>query len=114
MASMQGFRCRQCRMELLAKPDPARHLELTGWTPPILCCGQSLQPLTPDQVLSVPLPRRRLARCPRCGYQVRVVIHPVGALVCMLCQREFVLLQDVGAREDRGAPAAAPGSGFRG
>lgn len=91
MGSIRGFRCEWCHAEVLAT---ARHASVTGrraWTPPVLCCGQPLRPLETGQVLSAGLPRRRMARCARCGYEVWVIVHPVGALVCAVCQADFVV-----------------------
>lgn len=92
MASIRGFRCGLCRAEVLASREPASLMGRTDWTPPVLCCGQPLRSLEPDQVLSTMLTRRRVARCPRCGYKVRLVVHPAGSLVCMPCQMEFVVI----------------------
>jgi hypothetical protein len=58
---------------------------------PILCCGQPLRALDLDQVLSVPLPRHRRVRCPRCGYAVWVIVQPVGSLTCSGCQAQCVV-----------------------
>ena len=91
MRSIRGFRCGVCRAEVLAFRAPAALPPRAEWSPPILCCGQPLRPIEPDQI---PLPtgtRGRLARCPRCGSQVHLIVHPAGPLVCMLCQTEFAI-----------------------
>jgi hypothetical protein len=89
MGSIRAFRCEWCRAEVLAT---ARHAAVIGgaaWTPPVLCCGQPLRPLETGEVLSAWLPRRRVARCARCGYEVWVIVHPVRTLTCAVCQAEF-------------------------
>ncbi len=91
MSSIQGFRCGQCRAELLTTSEPA-NLHRSGWTPPVLCCGQPLRPLDTGQVLSIPLVPRRVARCPRCSYKVCLIVQPISPLVCMVCQMDFVIL----------------------
>jgi DNA-directed RNA polymerase subunit RPC12/RpoP len=91
MSSLQGFRCRHCRMELLAQPPELVRHAVADWTPPITCCGSPLLRLPPEQVLGAQLPRRRRARCPRCGAEVRLIVHPDGPLACLICQREFAL-----------------------
>jgi DNA-directed RNA polymerase subunit RPC12/RpoP len=93
MGSVRGYRCTSCRGELLATAEPAVSAGRPNWTPPVLCCGQPLRPLDPDQVLPAMLTRGRMARCPRCGYQVRMIVHPVTPPVCMLCQLEFTLME---------------------
>ncbi len=112
MGSVRGFRCQRCCAEVLAA-DPER-VGRPGWAPPVLCCGEPLRPLAPDQVLTGilvgALARGRLARCPRCGYRVRLVVHPAGPLVCLICQKEF----EIAAREavtgnESGVTAATPG-----
>ena len=86
MGSMRGFRCGRCRGEVLATTRWSGPLERSEWAPPLLCCGHVLQPLDVGQILLAgPLPRRS-ARCPRCGYTVRVVVHPVSELTCVSCQ----------------------------
>lgn len=62
-----------------------------GMDPPVLCCGQPLRPLETGQVLSATLPRRRTAHCPRCGFEVGIVVYPVRPLVCAICQAEFAV-----------------------
>src|SRR3974390_1315110 len=94
MGSIQGFRCGECRAELLATPVPTNLNGRSGWTPPVLCCGQPLRPLDMGHVLSAPMISRRAARCPRCGYHVRLIVQPMGSLVCMVCQTDFVVLGD--------------------
>jgi DNA-directed RNA polymerase subunit RPC12/RpoP len=93
MSSLSGFRCGRCRAELLARAEPGPSAERKGWTPPVLCCGQPLRALEPDQLVLIMPSRRRAARCPRCGYQIRLVVHPAGSLVCMVCQTDFVILE---------------------
>jgi hypothetical protein len=78
-------------MELLARlPERIRHAA-ADWTPPITCCGNLLQRLPSEQILGTQLPGRRRASCPRCGAEVQFIVHPDGPLLCLLCQREFVL-----------------------
>jgi hypothetical protein len=92
MGSLQGFRCRQCRTELLARPpDRTGNPGAEGWAPPLLCCGLLLRPFPTDQVVSARLRRPRRACCPVCGYSVQIVVHPDGPLVCAACRRELVL-----------------------
>lgn len=91
MSSIQAFRCGRCRAEVLATARRAAPYWSIGPDHPVLCCGQPLRPLELGQVLSVPLPRRRLVRCPRCGYAVWVIVQPVGALVCAGYQAECVV-----------------------
>ena len=104
MGSIRGFRCGVCWAELLATP-PAHLIGLGEWTPPILCCGQTLRALETNQALSTILPRRRAARCPRCGYAVRLIVHPAGSLVCMPCQANFVI---IGGDLDRDTQPTVP------
>jgi len=91
MGSIHAFRCGQCRSELLSTPGPA-NLSRPGWTPPVLCCGQPLRLLDTAQVLSASLVPRRIARCPRCGCQVRLIVQPTGPLTCVVCQIDLVIL----------------------
>ena len=108
MGSIRGFRCGLCRAEVLATAEPAGLIGRTEWTPPVLCCGQPLRALEPDQVLSTLLTHRRVARCPRCGYKVRLIVHPAGSLVCMLCQTDFVIIGGNPDRDDEAVAAIAP------
>jgi len=93
MARMRGFRCGRCGAEILAASQPSSHAERRDWSPPILCCGQPLRSVEPDQVLPVQTSHRRILRCPRCDFQVQLIVHPADSLVCMLCQTEFVATQ---------------------
>ena len=86
MGSIRGFRCGQCRGEVLATAKWTDPLDRRKWTPPLLCCGQLLQPLDVAQILVAIPPPRCTARCPRCGYAVQVVVHPAGGLTCLSCQ----------------------------
>jgi len=89
MGSMRGFRCEWCHAEVLAT---SRHAAVNGgaeWILPVRCCGQTLRPLETGQVLSAKLPRRRTAHCSRCGFEVCIIVHPVRALFCTICQAEF-------------------------
>lgn len=106
MGSVRGYRCASCRGELLANAEPVVRAGRPNWTPPVLCCGQPLRPLEADQILPAMLTRGRVARCPRCGYQVRIVVHPVSLPVCMLCQLEFALAEAIPG-ESRSASAGA-------
>ncbi len=107
MGSVRGFRCASCRGELLATAEPGLQASRPGWTPPVLCCGQALRPLDPDQIVPAMLTRGRVSRCPRCGYQVRIVVHPVNPPVCMLCQQEFALGESGQGERDAAALAVA-------
>jgi hypothetical protein len=111
MGSVRGYRCTSCRGELLTTAEPRVPAGRPNWTPPVLCCGQPLRPLDADQILPAMLTRGRLARCPRCGCQVRVIVHPVHPPVCMLCQLEFVLEAPVSA--DASSVGGAPLAGSR-
>lgn len=91
MGSIRGFRCRRCQAEVLATSTRAGVVDRTEWTPPVLCCGQPLRPLETGQVLSAKLPRRRTVHCPRCGFEVCIIVHPVRPLVCAICQAEFAV-----------------------
>jgi DNA-directed RNA polymerase subunit RPC12/RpoP len=108
MGSLWGFRCKRCRAEVLARPESGPLMDRRAWTPPVLCCGQALRALEPDQVVLVMPSRRRAARCPRCGYQVRLVVHPAGPLVCMVCQTNFVILEGTPDRTGRTTAAVTP------
>jgi hypothetical protein len=104
MSSIQGFRCGHCRAELLARPVTANLSGRSGWTPPVLCCGQPLRLLDTGHVLSTPRLPRRIARCPRCGYEVRLVVQPLRPLACLICQTDLVTL---GGNPDRPEPSVA-------
>lgn len=91
MGSVRGFRCAVCRAEVLTALTPAGPAPRVEWTPPILCCGQPLRALEPELVAPPTGSQRRVARCPRCGFEVRIIVHPAGPLVCMLCQTEFAI-----------------------
>ncbi len=112
MGSIRGFRCDQCRAELLAT-SPADLIGRTAWIPPLLCCGKSLRALEPDQVLSSTLASRRVARCPRCGYTVRLIIHPAGSLVCLPCRTAFVIIGGQPARDGQPPRPVTPLSDVR-
>ena len=105
MGSIRGFRCEHCHAEVLATASHAAVMGGAEWTPPVLCCSQSLRPLETGQVLSAWLPRRRLARCTRCGFEVCIIVHPVRPLVCAICQAEFAVSEvdarAVGAGEEQ-------------
>jgi hypothetical protein len=92
MGSVRGFCCQICRAELLATAELGGFAARTGGAPPVLCCGQPLRPLESDQILGGLLKGRHVACCPRCGYKVRVIIHPAGPLICMVCQTDFVIV----------------------
>ncbi len=107
MSSLRGFRCQQCRAEVLASGPAA----CTDWTPPILCCGAPLHPLSPDQILAEillgVLAHGRVARCPRCGYRIRVVVHPARRLVCRSCHTNLTIgAEETGLRDRMEVPAA--------
>jgi DNA-directed RNA polymerase subunit RPC12/RpoP len=105
MGSVRGFRCDRCHAEILATRGAGVFVGGTEWSAPVLCCGQPLKALEPDQVSSGILTARRAARCPRCGYKVHLVVHPAGPLVCMQCQVELVI---VGRHPDTHHQATAP------
>lgn len=105
MASLQGFRCRHCRMEILARPPERSQDRAAGWTPPVACCGGPLQRLPSEQVLADLLFRRLRANCPRCEYEVQLIVPPVGPLHCLLCQQAFATSDEIRWQED---VAAAP------
>ncbi len=104
MGSVRAFRCQRCRAEVLTSAEAPGLNGRPDWTPPVLCCGEPLQPLAPDQFLAGllvgSLARGRVARCPRCGYQVRLVVHPASTLMCMICQKPFEIgLRETGERD---------------
>lgn len=112
MGSVVGFRCRRCRAELVTPAAPAHPADRTGIFPAVLCCGQPVRPVETGQVLSVILPTRRLARCPACGVQVRIIVRPAGPLRCHSCGREMIVREHVSEQEDRiHPPPAAPTAG---
>jgi DNA-directed RNA polymerase subunit RPC12/RpoP len=104
MGSVRGYRCTRCRGELAVAGESGVPAGRPSWTPPVLCCGAPLHPLDADQVLPAMLTRGRIARCPRCGYQVRVIVHTTSPPVCMLCQMEFVMT-DTASSDRRAVPA---------
>ena len=95
MSSVRGFRCQRCRGEVLAAAEVPGMADRPDGTPPVLCCGAPLRPLPPDQILAEilvgVLARGRLARCPRCGYRIRLVVHPAGRLVCRSCHSNLTI-----------------------
>ncbi len=108
MGSVQGFRCGQCRAEIPATTRSGAPYWSVGPDRPVLCCGTPMRPLQLGQLPSLPLPRRRLLRCLRCGYSVWVIVQPVGALVCAGCQAECVAVSaDVPAAETEAARSSA-------
>ncbi len=113
MSSIRGFRCGVCRAELLVSSDPGGLPSRIEWTPPILCCGQPLLPVEPELVSLLQGTRRRIAQCPRCGYEVRLIVHPAGHLGCMLCQTDFTTLGGRPGPVDQAPTPAAPASEFR-
>ncbi len=113
MGSLWGFRCERCRAEVVARPEPGPLTDRRAWTPPILCCGQPLSAIDPDQLPLFMPSRRRGARCPRCGYQVGIVVHFSAPLVCMVCQADFVMIRGRVDRDDRATTPVMPTSDFR-
>jgi DNA-directed RNA polymerase subunit RPC12/RpoP len=97
MGSVRGYRCASCRGELVVAAEAGARADRPNWTPPVLCCGAPLHPLDADQVVPAILTRGRVARCPRCGYQVRVIVHTTSPPVCVLCQMEFVTTEAASA-----------------
>ncbi len=114
MGSIRGFRCGVCRAEVLVASNPSALASRVEWTPPILCCGQPLRPLEPELVTLLQGTRRRVAQCPRCGYEVRLIIHPAGHLGCMLCQTDFTTLGGRPGPIDYPTTPVAPASEIRG
>lgn len=108
MGSIQGFRCRRCRGEIVASADPDHPLDRAVGPPQVLCCGRPVRPVETAQVLSTSLPSRRIARCPGCGFQVRVIVRPEGPMLCRLCGREMITRERVPEREDRVHPPPGP------
>jgi len=106
VGSIHGFRCRECRTEVLASPALSDLREHRAWTPPVLCCGRALQPLDCDQIPPTMLALRRFAACPTCRQRVRLIVHPAGPLICMICHRELQLEKEVpdGTGVSREAP----------
>lgn len=93
MGRLWGFRCGSCKAEFLAQGRSEGPPGRADWIPPVLCCGEPLRRLEADQVLSsIQTRRRRIARCPRCGYEVAIVVHPAGSLVCSVCQTDFMIV----------------------
>ena len=87
---IRGFRCGQCRAEVLVTSGPANGLDRRRWSPPVLCCGKPLRQLDTSEVVS-PLFARRRACCPQCGYQLLIVVHPAEGFVCQVCQKDFAI-----------------------
>jgi hypothetical protein len=114
MGSVLGFRCGVCRAEVLVASDPGGLPSRVEWTPPILCCGQPLRPIEPELVTLPQGTRRRVAQCPRCGYEVRLIVHPAGHLGCMLCQTDFAILGERPRPVDQTPLPVAPVPEIRG
>jgi hypothetical protein len=113
MGSVRGFRCGVCRAEVLVASDPSGVPFRVEWTPPILCCGQPLRRIEPEQITLPQGNRRRVAQCPRCGYEVRLIVHPAGHLGCMLCQTDFATLGGMPAPVDQAPTPVAPAPEIR-
>lgn len=113
MGSIRGFRCGVCRAEVLVASNPFALPSRVEWTPPILCCGQPLRPLEPDLVTLLQGARRRVAQCPRCGYEVGLIVHPAGHLRCMLCQTDFTTFSGRPGKVDQAPTPVAPGPQFQ-
>jgi hypothetical protein len=100
MGSMRAFRCQRCRAEVLARVEALRAGIRAAWMPPILCCGVPLRVAEPEAVLgdilSGALAQGRAAHCPCCGFRIRLVVHPLGRLVCRDCRSDFM----IGGREE--------------
>ncbi len=90
----QGFLCGQCQAELVAAPDPVNLDGRLGWTPPVLCCGQALRLRDTGEGSALLMIPGSVARCPRCGYQVRVVVQSESSLICMPCQTEMIVISE--------------------
>jgi hypothetical protein len=94
MGSIQGFRCRDCRTEILASPALTDLRGHRAWTPPVLCCGKPLVPVDSDQILPTMLAVRRFAWCPLCGHRVRLIVQPLTSITCMICRGPLVVLTE--------------------
>jgi hypothetical protein len=90
MGNLQWFRCDQCQAEMLGPVPPSSLPERSAGKPVLFCCGRGLRPLPAEDVVVVAWPPRRLARCTRCGFAVRIIVPPVGALICGPCQARFL------------------------
>ncbi|MFB3818625.1 MAG: hypothetical protein ACE147_13265 [Candidatus Methylomirabilales bacterium] len=110
MSSVQGYRCRECRTEIVASPSPTDPRGGAGWLPPVLCCGRPLVPVDSDQILPTMLSLRRFAWCPPCGHRVRLIVQPPGAMTCMVCRGSLiVVIEKDGKSPSRPAPQPALG-----
>jgi hypothetical protein len=105
MSSVQGYRCRECRTEIVASPAQTDPRGRTEWRPPVLCCGQPLVPVDSDQILPTMLSLRRFAWCPPCGQRVRLIVQPLGAMTCMRCGGSLIVVIEKDAKQ---ASQAAP------
>jgi hypothetical protein len=110
MSSVQGYRCRECRTEIVASPSAAQLGGRIEWTPPVLCCGQPLLPVDSDQILPTMLTLRRFAWCPPCGHRVRLIVQPLGAMTCMVCGGSLIVVVE----KDVNRPAPQPALGRAG
>lgn len=104
MGNIQGFRCTRCRGEMVTSAGPEHSLDRAVSPPQVLCCGRPLRPVETAQVLSTSLPSRRIAHCPGCGFQVRVIVRPESPLLCRLCGRDMIIREHVPEPEDRVHP----------
>jgi DNA-directed RNA polymerase subunit RPC12/RpoP len=101
MGSLQAYRCKRCRTEVVAATRSAGHPASGPRSPQLLCCGEPLKSLAIDSVQGGEIPKRRFARCPRCGYRVQLVMQPLGPLVCLPCQMEMIVLVEHAGQEER-------------
>ena len=72
--------------------------------------------MSPDQILAEillgVLARGRVARCPCCGYRIRVVVHPSGSLMCRNCHTNLMIGAGESGMPDRiEVPAAKESRG---
>jgi hypothetical protein len=105
VGNIRGFRCRLCQAEVLTGSLQSGLVGLQEWIPPILSCGELLEPVETRCVLSGRVPRLRIARCVQCGFEVCIAMQPAGLLVCADCQAAIV-----GDRLEPGAGRAAGGT----
>jgi DNA-directed RNA polymerase subunit RPC12/RpoP len=95
MGSMRAFRCQRCRAEMLARVHALRAGIRAAGMPSILCCGVPVRVAEPEAVLgdilTGALAQGRAAHCPCCGFRIRLVVHPLGRLVCRDCRVDFLI-----------------------
>ncbi len=114
MGSMRAFRCQRCRAEMLARVHSLRAGIRAAGMPSILCCGVPVRAAEPEAVLgdilTGALAQGRAAHCPCCGFSIRLVVHPLGRLVCRDCRVDFLI---GGCEETTGGGQAGASTTFR-